>query len=1704
MSDLTLIDEMMWAKPADKFASNELAPRPRGESPDACGCFGATGTAICTDESCVLYACQEECHECLAECGNQRITKKLWKSVQVIDAGPKGRGLQAMEVIRRREFILEYVGKAIRKVYLERLFSRYKNERMLYIMALDNDIFIDARSVGGKARYINHSCDPNCIVERWKVRGVLRAGIFALRDIAEGDELSFDYKWDRKRGRAATKCHCGSPKCRGTLEVPKSMEEEELEHQLKAHWLKPPLHPRAEIINRTIRVYSKEYAEYFSADVCKFENGKHLVMYRASLEEVWEDLALEDWQLLDEEAESIFIIGKKQKQQQQQGAEPNSLLGTQQQQQQDTMHHVLNLFYVSTEIKNELNGKGFIDNVGRRFGCSAEVERIVKNDSKDEQVRQAESTDGLVWKVTIAGANLEKACSFLEMSIARLRQQQQQQQESTQRLLQAQQNDVAVNLTAVVEEVIIPRITVDTVKRKLSSVRDRCRSVNITFAPSESKSKQFAKIQLEASLASDLQSAKDLLWVLLKKACEEVNAPKAPSGFYKDLGFYGGQLSSDAFQMLVKVSDKDRLSQEANEDLRRSSFFASFESTQRCTVWVQSEDDMGRIDANRIVAEFHPAAPRKMYFGCEPGEVSKLWNLVEQRSNEHIRGIRYFHLGAVRQYQQFMMKNSGKFFEYIQQVTGATVTLDPMTGDHLRVDGGNQDFVVGDWDSEQTLTPSDLACLAEELIRLQIELYRDHCIRQQNWLFGRDWSMATATNASDKAEPSAFKSPRNMTNKTNKFEPRAVANGCLEIAEIVNKLGVVSSVGAHAAVIMYRFLKIIGENENLNLGLKIREIVMACIFLANKAQKVSKWRKLDILLETAYPVLYPGSKFNREEQEAANFEKKVIYAESEILRLLNYDVFWKGVDWVSKAAEESGYLAGSMARKTLDLVLSGPVLAAGADLWLKYGTEYIFTAVAGFLAVDIEPLFEQLSLIPLKVSQAAQLVADSVEANGNSRKSARSIFDGGTKSFLKNLSNIKSVCMMSMATNFNTSSRNKLTAAGETSVRYQLIGQRNNRRLTFKEISTTLLNEAITPVIDEICAESRCRIFVAESGKPGFEDVVLEGSWRALAIAEYLLEASCAKAGGSLPPPVDSLADDASSEFQSKTHSGWLAMNNVSTSEGWEGTIQSKVVTGAPTFGRKVGGKACVAGRIQESHIRTAGLRWWIPPIFAPSPSGSIYEMHCVRNPVSKDDERLSHLIELSGLGHALVGDEKIGKDFPKLAQFARSKGEPREDRFVAVSMQRWPPEKIDNKEQGKSGNSASIGFSPAALQELQLLTQLHSLIPSPTGHPNFTLPVAIAVPQETEENGDKSGDKEFGQAKVEDMFSLFRSSEENERNAQKEKKRRDRASGPHIVFDPIPFILTRVMQRSSKKRKDESQGSISPTLFSAWFHDLLSALVHCHTNHVVLRSAQTDQILIDHSGVAKLAGFYRATILPLHERDVSVDPLRSTKSRKGKNEEGDDATSSPYSAPELLLGSLKHTKETDIWAIGSMMAHLLLGKPVFVGKERPALLLAMFKIIGTPAKDNYPDAAKFPLAVKPPKKYKRGVEKAFQRMMKEEDYQKHEKAIDLIAKMLHLDPRQRITAVNALKHEYIQNYTENCTTKSFSDQYVNDWMATKKELVHSSKAEDDDAKNREKHLKRKAMLEAAKGADDDMDDDLYDMDDLLEDGESCAKKLKI
>ena len=156
--------------------------------------------------TCVLFACQEECRKnCPAGelCGNKRITRRQWKKVEVFHAGIKGRGLRTKEDIEMGDFIIEYTGMAIRRRYLDDVFERYRQQKMLYIMALDNNVYIDARKKGGVARYINHSCEPNCAVHRWKVRGINRDGIFATRNMKAGEELAFSLQVEEKAGEVS-------------------------------------------------------------------------------------------------------------------------------------------------------------------------------------------------------------------------------------------------------------------------------------------------------------------------------------------------------------------------------------------------------------------------------------------------------------------------------------------------------------------------------------------------------------------------------------------------------------------------------------------------------------------------------------------------------------------------------------------------------------------------------------------------------------------------------------------------------------------------------------------------------------------------------------------------------------------------------------------------------------------------------------------------------------------------------------------------------------------------------------------------------------------------------------------------------------------------------------------------------------------------------------------------------------------------------------------------------------------------------------------------------------------------------------------------------------------------------------------------------------------------------------------------------------
>ena len=101
-------------------------------------------------------------------------------------------------------------------------------------MSFDQNMIIDA-TTGSIARFVNHSCEPNCRMIKWIVSGQPRMALFAGdRPIMTGEELTYDYKFDPFSAKNVQKCLCGSAKCRGVLgpkpkepKVPKTKESKE-------------------------------------------------------------------------------------------------------------------------------------------------------------------------------------------------------------------------------------------------------------------------------------------------------------------------------------------------------------------------------------------------------------------------------------------------------------------------------------------------------------------------------------------------------------------------------------------------------------------------------------------------------------------------------------------------------------------------------------------------------------------------------------------------------------------------------------------------------------------------------------------------------------------------------------------------------------------------------------------------------------------------------------------------------------------------------------------------------------------------------------------------------------------------------------------------------------------------------------------------------------------------------------------------------------------------------------------------------------------------------------------------------------------------------------------------------------------------------------------------------------------------------------
>lgn len=183
----------------------------------------------------------------------------------------------------------------------------------------------------------------------------------------------------------------------------------------------------------------------------------------------------------------------------------------------------------------------------------------------------------------------------------------------------------------------------------------------------------------------------------------------------------------------------------------------------------------------------------------------------------------------------------------------------------------------------------------------------------------------------------------------------------------------------------------------------------------------------------------------------------------------------------------------------------------------------------------------------------------------------------------------------------------------------------------------------------------------------------------------------------------------------------------------------------------------------------------------------------------------------------------------------------------------------------------------------------------------------------------------------------------------------------------------------------------------------LLMGVDYLHQNWIIHRDLKFSNILYNNKGEVKICdfGLARQYGSPLQAYTHTVVTLW-------------------YRAPELLLGVEKYSTAVDMWSMGCIMAELLTGKPIFDGKTELAQIDKIVKIMGTPNETNWPSIKEVPNYAK----LKLGkapciLREMFPRTSFTGGPTLTDVGYDLLSKLLHYDPNERISSQEALKHPW-------------------------------------------------------------------------------------
>ncbi|BFG25186.1 hypothetical protein CerSpe_114600 [Prunus speciosa] len=250
-------------------------------------------------------------------------------------------------------------------------------------------------------------------------------------------------------------------------------------------------------------------------------------------------------------------------------------------------------------------------------------------------------------------------------------------------------------------------------------------------------------------------------------------------------------------------------------------------------------------------------------------------------------------------------------------------------------------------------------------------------------------------------------------------------------------------------------------------------------------------------------------------------------------------------------------------------------------------------------------------------------------------------------------------------------------------------------------------------------------------------------------------------------------------------------------------------------------------------------------------------------------------------------------------------------------------------------------------------------------------------------------------------------------------------SSSLYLVFEYMEHDLTGLGSSPSIK--------FSEPQVKCYMKQLLSGLDHCHSHGVLHRDIKGSNLLIDNSGILKIADFGLASFYDPHH---SV-PLTSR------------VVTLWYRPPELLLGASKYGVAVDLWSTGCILGELYSGKPILPGKTEVEQLHKIFKLCGSPSEEYWRKLhLRNSTVIKPPQPYRRCLAETFKDLPAA--------AVQLMEILLSVDPTDRGTAAIALESEFFTTKPLPCDPSS---------------LPKYPPSKEIDAKLREEEARRKGAI---------------------------------